>query len=248
MVTTIYETIGSSVKVPYYGSKTIKVKLTVSPDQGKRMSATVIDHHKSPASTTNGGQQQEDNGNVRRDLNATIKDNERHRRQCRRHKHKQEHYQRQQRACSNCITCKANNTANAVPLPAAVPILDPVSDAEHEYSDQCSRVSYDDITEDEGECSEDQMLKHPSCEKIKLRRYQKFTSTRHQAHLNATTFSNVPISPVLCTKARRTKKRSSSLQRKELLEIIQANMEKNNHGFQTPRYDAKIYCIWRLYI
>lgn len=33
LVTTIYDTLGSSIKVPHYGSKTIKVKLTVSPDQ-----------------------------------------------------------------------------------------------------------------------------------------------------------------------------------------------------------------------
>lgn len=32
-MTTIYDTLGSSIKVPHYGSKTIKVKLTVSPDK-----------------------------------------------------------------------------------------------------------------------------------------------------------------------------------------------------------------------
>jgi len=36
LVTTIYDTLGSSIKVPHYGSKTIKVKLTVSPDQRKK--------------------------------------------------------------------------------------------------------------------------------------------------------------------------------------------------------------------
>lgn len=30
---TIYETLGQSIKVPHYGSKTIKVKLTVSPEK-----------------------------------------------------------------------------------------------------------------------------------------------------------------------------------------------------------------------
>lgn len=32
LVTTIYETLGSSVKVPHCGSKTIRVKLIVSPN------------------------------------------------------------------------------------------------------------------------------------------------------------------------------------------------------------------------
>ena len=33
LVKTIYETLGQSIKVPHYGSKTIKVKLTVSPEK-----------------------------------------------------------------------------------------------------------------------------------------------------------------------------------------------------------------------
>lgn len=33
LVTTIYDTLGASIQVPPCGSKTIKVKLTVSPDQ-----------------------------------------------------------------------------------------------------------------------------------------------------------------------------------------------------------------------
>lgn len=33
LVKTIYETLGQSITVPHYGSKTIKVKLTVSPEK-----------------------------------------------------------------------------------------------------------------------------------------------------------------------------------------------------------------------
>ncbi|KAK4871519.1 hypothetical protein RN001_015643 [Aquatica leii] len=44
LVTTIYEALGSSVKVPHCGSKTIKVKLTVSPDQRKHVSTSVVNN------------------------------------------------------------------------------------------------------------------------------------------------------------------------------------------------------------
>lgn len=41
----------------------------------------------------------------------------------------------------------------------------------------------------------------------------------------------------------RYKKRSSSLQRQELLQIIQANMEKNNLCFQTTRYASILKAV-----
>lgn len=42
-----------------------------------------------------------------------------------------------------------------------------------------------------------------------------------------------PLTPLLTTNQR---KRSGALQRQQLLEIIQANMEKNNLSFHTSRY------------
>lgn len=42
-----------------------------------------------------------------------------------------------------------------------------------------------------------------------------------------------PLAPLLTTNQR---KRSGALQRQQLLEIIQANMEKNNLSFHTSRY------------
>ncbi|KAB0801532.1 hypothetical protein PPYR_05886 [Photinus pyralis] len=44
LVTTIYEALGSSIKVPHCGSKTIKVKLTVSPDLRKHVSTSVTNN------------------------------------------------------------------------------------------------------------------------------------------------------------------------------------------------------------
>lgn len=202
------------------------------------MSATVIDH-KSPSH--DGSAKQEDCGvHIKRDLNVTIKDTHRHRRHCRRQKIKEEQQQQQQQrqqqqqqhTCCN-FTCKDINP-NAAAQTATPPVTADASD--QEYSDHYSRMTEDEMSEDEGECSEDQMPKHPSCEKIKTRRYQKHTSPRHHTHMNSgTQVTHVPITSVLCTKARKSKKRSSSLQRKELLEIIQANMDKNSHGFQTFR-------------
>jgi len=43
-----------------------------------------------------------------------------------------------------------------------------------------------------------------------------------------------PLTPLLMTNER---KRSGALQRQQLLEIIQANMEKNNLSFHTTRYN-----------
>lgn len=42
LVTTIYDTLGASIQVPPCGSKTIKVKLTVSPDQRASSSSSQV--------------------------------------------------------------------------------------------------------------------------------------------------------------------------------------------------------------
>lgn len=46
-----------------------------------------------------------------------------------------------------------------------------------------------------------------------------------------------PLTPLLTTNQR---KRSGALQRQQLLEIIQANMEKNNLSFHTSRYVFRV--------
>lgn len=60
LVTTIYDTLGASIQVPPCGSKTIKVKLTVSPDQRASSSSqappprssTCLNATQTPATTT----------------------------------------------------------------------------------------------------------------------------------------------------------------------------------------------------
>jgi hypothetical protein len=64
------------------------------------------------------------------------------------------------------------------------------------------------------------------------RRYQQHTSARYR-HQHVIYCPGETNTPQLLRQ--RSKKRSSSLQREELLQIIQANMEKNNLSFQTSR-------------
>jgi predicted ATPase len=65
------------------------------------------------------------------------------------------------------------------------------------------------------------------------RRYQQHTPARYR-HQHGGYCPGETNTPQLLRQ--RSKKRSSSLQREELLQIIQANMEKNNLSFQTSRY------------
>lgn len=84
--------------------------------------------------------------------------------------------------------------------------------------------------EDEEECSENEHTKPNKS----VKKCQRVNSPRY-------TIPNLFIKETIncnenhCAKAKVLKKRSGSLQRQELLEIIQANMDKNNLGFQTPR-------------
>ncbi|PNF40617.1 hypothetical protein B7P43_G05921 [Cryptotermes secundus] len=64
------------------------------------------------------------------------------------------------------------------------------------------------------------------------RRYQQHTPARYR-HQHGVYCPGETNTPQLLRQ--RSKKRSSSLQREELLQIIQANMEKNNLSFQTSR-------------
>ncbi|XP_075217666.1 NKD inhibitor of WNT signaling pathway naked cuticle isoform X2 [Lycorma delicatula] len=164
LVTTIYETLGSSIRVPHYGSKTIKVKLTVSPDQKNHSIPP-------PPSTQNNRNEQApppQPGRFKRDLNVTIRE-----RRPRRHHHRRRH---------------------------SVSSSAPSEDREA------------DISED------DEEQPHTRLHYINSR----------LGHPGTT-----PLTTSTC--CGRNKKRSSSLQRQELLQIIQANMEKNNLCFQTSR-------------
>ncbi|XP_049964577.1 uncharacterized protein LOC126485015 [Schistocerca serialis cubense] len=199
LVTTIYETLGSSIKVPHYGSKTIKVKLTVSPDQ--RKSAEQQQQHNQPQPQASGRK-------LKRDLNVTI---------------------RESRQAGPATRRKRAETA--APAPAAPPHScssgSATAPGSENNDDGAADISEDD-DEDEG------TRQHPSprvavdSARLRNRRYQQHVASRYrQQHSTYCADSSVL--------RQRTKKRSGSLQREELLQIIQANMDKNNLGFQTSR-------------
>ncbi|XP_014239607.1 GATA zinc finger domain-containing protein 10-like [Cimex lectularius] len=158
LVTTIYETLGSSLKVPHYGSKTIKVKLTVTPniDIAEKNKAQTVLHNC--------------NNN-----NNTINNN---------------HFNNN----FNNINNNNNNNDN------------------HNHSINNSKGFKKDFN-------------------VTIR--ERRTGKVGDADITHHTMSHV--TPTMNCNGCRSKKRSSSLQRQQLLKIIQANMEKNNLPFQTSR-------------
>ncbi|XP_047528997.1 protein naked cuticle homolog [Vanessa atalanta] len=152
IVSTIYESIGKSVTVPHYGSKTIQVRLTVVPEDGRTRS------HRE-----------------RRDGR-------------RRHK-------REEPANANTAT--------------------PVECAENSEDEHQDRLSNDDDVSSKSSCSGD---RQPPQRPAPVLRQRYHRHARREAR-----------------DRKHAKKRSGSLQRRELLEIIQANMEKNHLSFQASR-------------
>lgn len=148
IVSTIYESIGKSVTVPHYGSKTIQVRLTVVPEDGNTRS-------------------------------------QRERREGRRRRRREP----------------------AAPAAAPEPNI-------HSDEEQQERLSPDDDASSKSSCSGDRRPTHrPTPPAPRPHRHHR-KDHRERKH---------------------AKKRSGSLQRRELLEIIQANMEKNHLSFQASR-------------
>ncbi|XP_028155993.1 protein naked cuticle homolog [Ostrinia nubilalis] len=148
IVSTIYESIGKSVTVPHYGSKTIQVRLTVVPEDGNSRS----------------------------------------------HRERREGRRRRRRE------------------PAGTPAAPPEC-ADHSDEEQRERLSQDDDASSKSSCSGDRRPQRPPPQNSRPHRHHR-RDHRDRKH---------------------TKKRSGSLQRRELLEIIQANMEKNHLSFQASR-------------
>lgn len=163
------------------------MKLTVSPDQRKHVSATVINEKENKPED----KADVSSDRVKRDLNVTIQ---------------------------NKSSCK---TENKKVRPHYCCNHEEVANVSDDSSDALSQIS--DITsEDEGECLEEQFSR---CHKTRQRYHKKSHS------------KNVSKEYTKKTDGTREKKqkRSGSLQRQELLEIIQANMDKNNFGLQNSR-------------
>ncbi|KAK9889086.1 hypothetical protein WA026_004357 [Henosepilachna vigintioctopunctata] len=209
LVTTIYEALGSSIKVPHYGSKTIKVKLTVSPEQ-----------------RCDGEKHSENNkhSNIRykKDINVTIRQgSEESRRYCKsncRHRRKLYCCKRNEENRRNSHCCKKEEETEEQHL---------ISD---DFSDACSRVSSGSSSDDECEvdqCSDQENGFH----RVRQKKYTKRNPRRYT--IPTLFLKDIYKHRDKCSKNKKERNRSSSLQRQELLEIIQANMEKNNLGFQT---------------
>ncbi|CAK1540046.1 unnamed protein product [Leptosia nina] len=150
IVSTIYESIGKSVTVPHYGSKTIQVRLTVVPENG----------------------------------------------QSRSQREKVRRRRRREQASS------AQNSPHA--------------HADNSENEQQERLSHDDDASSKSSCSVEQKPPPQKPPPILRQRPQRHPRREHRER-------------------KKTKKRSGSLQRRELLEIIQANMEKNHLSFQASR-------------
>lgn len=184
------------------------MKLTVSPDQRKHVSATVINQN------DNINKNIEETSRIKRDLNVTIKHKNNNKSRCRNEKKRQS---------------SSTTTTNAT--------LPQHHCCEHEYignvsddsSEVFSQVTY--ITsEDEGECHTEEAFSR--CQKTRQRLYKTHSNNLTKESTTTTTTATSKKQDALKI---RKQKRSSSLQRQELLEIIQANMDKNNFSLQTPR-------------
>ncbi|XP_034237543.1 protein naked cuticle [Thrips palmi] len=152
LVSTIYETLGASITVPHYGSKTIKVKLTVSPDKRHGGSKGATATYANTATYVNSG-----------------------------------------------VTGSAAAADNAAEPQTTPP----------------TRVRF----------------KRDLNVTIQERRPLRVAAAAATAATVATAAANVANG----CQSPHAKKRSSSMQRQELLQIIQANMEKNNLCFQTAK-------------
>ncbi|CAK9814415.1 Protein naked cuticle homolog [Anthophora plagiata] len=207
LVTTIYDTLGASIQVPPCGSKTIKVKLTVSPDQrssqtrsggGCLNAAAAVAAAAAPSQPA-----------------ASFSGNS---------------------SCCHLKHASCNNAAGAhsgahglrrVPRRRRVP--------RHRCQNEQKEV--DTHSEDDGENARTNRIKQEE-----LRRRVGPVPHLPSPYSNSSEGdisddSDVspavsPLTPLLTTNQR---KRSGALQRQQLLEIIQANMEKNNLSFHTSR-------------
>ncbi|KAK7578052.1 hypothetical protein V9T40_010257 [Parthenolecanium corni] len=169
LVKTIYETLGQSITVPHYGSKTIKVKLTVSPEK-KPCTGGNEETTSSPTPTK-----------TAREVPTTSS------------------------SSNNNNTNRWSKDLNYLKSRERRPPQEPKCRRRHSFSS--SGMSEDreaDVSEDDDEVP-----------------------------LNNKLDNSAMITALRSNIYSRYKKQSSSLQRQELLQIIQANMAKNNLCFQT---------------
>ncbi|EFN88710.1 Protein naked cuticle-like protein [Harpegnathos saltator] len=205
LVTTIYDTLGASIQVPPCGSKTIKVKLTVSPDQRASSSSQAAP----PRSSTCLNATQTPATSTLPPGNSSS---------CCHLKHAA--------PCGHTATHAARGSSR-VPRRRRAP----------RYRCQTERKEVETHSEDD-----DENVRANRVQQEELRRRVGPVPHLPSPYSNSsegdvsddsdTSPAFSPLTPLLTTNQR---KRSGALQRQQLLEIIQANMEKNNLSFHTSR-------------
>ncbi|XP_011641851.1 protein naked cuticle homolog 2 [Pogonomyrmex barbatus] len=223
LVTTIYDTLGASIQVPPCGSKTIKVKLTVSPDQRASSSSsqaprnaagTCLNATQTPQAATSPGGHQHNSSS------------------CCHLKHAA--------SCSHAATTTAATAAAAAAATTTArngASRVPRRRRATRYRCQTERKEVETHSE-----NDDENARTNRVQQEELRRRVGPVPHLPSPYSNSSegdvsddsdtspTFS--PLTPLLTANQR---KRSGALQRQQLLEIIQANMEKNNLSFHTSR-------------
>ncbi|XP_053982527.1 protein naked cuticle homolog 2 [Hylaeus anthracinus] len=196
LVTTIYDTLGASIQVPPCGSKTIKVKLTVSPDQrGTQTRAGCPNASSQPAATSFSG-------------NSS----------CCHLKHA---------SCNNAATHTAAHGLRRVPRRRRVP----------RHRCQTEQKEVDTHSEDDGEIARTNRIKQEELRRRvgPLPHLPSPYSNSSEGDISDDSDVSPAVSPLTPLLTTNQRKRSGALQRQQLLEIIQANMEKNNLSFHTSR-------------
>lgn len=198
--------------IPYYGSKTIKVQLIISPNQKKQKTSSAVEsNHPLEKKCTD-----EPRNNVRhikQDVNVINKNTHKKIEHC-----KNEKKTKQDPFCCSFVCSDKNNSYN-------------ICDENVDCVDYCGKIPYDS-NENYEECYDNQ-IKQQTCAS---KPYSKYVVPQTQKYsVRSSQSRRLSLCPVFCTKTWRSKNRSSSLQRQELLEIIQANMDKNNYRFHNSR-------------
>ncbi|KAG8239513.1 hypothetical protein J437_LFUL019095 [Ladona fulva] len=227
LVTTIYETLGSTIKVPHYGSKTIKVKLTVSPDKRGVSQEEAAPKEPSPPNTPS-TMTTTTHHRVRfkRDLNVTIRE--------------------RRRKVGGGEGRGEGSAGEVVIVEAEVEGVEEENEVGgtgrgEEGGDEGRGGEAGATTEGAaewkaGSADVDSPVRTPD---VAYRKFGSSSHHRHRCHEGDCCLGMPEASPLLPLlrknggRRRRREQRSGSLQRQELLQIIQANMEKNNLSFQT---------------
>ncbi|XP_063974051.1 protein naked cuticle homolog 1 [Diachasmimorpha longicaudata] len=188
LVTTIYDTLGASIQVPPCGSKTIKVKLTVSPDKGTGQGVT---NNSANAKSTN--------------LPSTTPC-------C---------HVKTVSACSH-----ATHANRRLPRRRRVPRnrAEPERVMESHSEEDADNVPPLNITKQEELRKRVGPVPH----------FPSPYSNSSEGDVSDDSDASPTITP-LTPLVNNHRKRSGSMQRQQLLEIIQANMEKNNLSFHASR-------------